>query len=274
MPYPMAAARGHATGAVAGFTDPTSITGCILWLDFSDATTMFTDAGSTQVSADAQAIYQVNDKSPSGFNFTQTAPGARPTYKTGIYNSQSVARFDGGDWLDNTTFDFDPRTRTLFMVLRETTAVNYARALVVKTGVSNLNDYDRSDGFVVVLGDNSYLLGIQGAASGSYQVTQGSTGALPLSLYIERKTTGSGALYLNGGTAVATDNSFTEFDASAGGGIVLGTQWLNGGAAGGVKMIGDWCELVIYDTQLSPADTNSVGNYLATKWGLTWSAVS
>ena len=36
---------------------------CLAWYDFTDLTTMYTDAGSTNVSSDNDAIYRITNKS-------------------------------------------------------------------------------------------------------------------------------------------------------------------------------------------------------------------
>jgi len=65
----------------------------LLWCDFSDASLLFTDAGSTNVSADADAIYQANDKSGNGFNLVQSTLTKRPLYKTSTQNGLSSGLF-------------------------------------------------------------------------------------------------------------------------------------------------------------------------------------
>lgn len=66
----------------AGAWTPASLPGLILWAE-PDATHTYTDAGTTLVSADGQAVYQLNDKSGNGNHLIQATSGNRPTYKTG-----------------------------------------------------------------------------------------------------------------------------------------------------------------------------------------------
>lgn len=80
----------------AGEFSPTDIAGCKLWLDFADADTLFTDAGSTKVTTDGDLIYQVNDKSGNGNHIHQPTAGDRPEYKTGTKNGLNSVYFSGG----------------------------------------------------------------------------------------------------------------------------------------------------------------------------------
>lgn len=74
---------------------PADIGDCLLWYDFSDASTLFTDAGTTPVSSDGDLIYQANDKSGNGYNLAQITKANRPEYKINIQNGLSVVMSDG-----------------------------------------------------------------------------------------------------------------------------------------------------------------------------------
>ena len=80
--------------------DTTSHT-CLAWYDFTDETTMYTDAGSTNVSSDGDAIYRITNKSSAsgGDRYTtyvqQKSSGYRPLYKTGGQGGKSYANFNG-----------------------------------------------------------------------------------------------------------------------------------------------------------------------------------
>lgn len=81
---------------------PTDVAGLLLWLDFSDILTLFTDAAKTdQVDADGDVIGAAEDKSGNGNDATQTVAGSKPLFRTGIFNGSSgalsAARFDGVD---------------------------------------------------------------------------------------------------------------------------------------------------------------------------------
>jgi hypothetical protein len=69
-------------------TSPTGITGCSLWLDASDATSILLNAS---------AVSGWNDKSGNGRHFTQTSGVCQPTYVTSSINSKNIVRFDGSN---------------------------------------------------------------------------------------------------------------------------------------------------------------------------------
>lgn len=77
-----------------------------LWIE-ADATTLFTDLGTTNVTTDGQTVEQWNDKSTSARNLTNVAtPAARPTYKTDLskpsllFNGHHIDSSTGLAWVD------------------------------------------------------------------------------------------------------------------------------------------------------------------------------
>jgi len=76
---------------------PLTATGstCILWLDASDPTTLFSDATGTTPATAGGTVGYWRDKSASGFNATQTTLSYRPTYITSGRNGNSILSFNG-----------------------------------------------------------------------------------------------------------------------------------------------------------------------------------
>lgn len=106
---------------------PANISGLKLWIDFSDADTLFTDAGSTPVSSDGDAIYQANDKSGNGNHVLQATSAYRPSYKVNIKNSLSVSRYDTNKYLEAILTDFVANQPiTTFVVGYENAVINTA----------------------------------------------------------------------------------------------------------------------------------------------------
>lgn len=63
------------------------------WFDTSDVSTLFTDAGVTNVSSDEDRIYQMNDKSGKGNHASQAVLANRPYYKTSVINGLDSAEY-------------------------------------------------------------------------------------------------------------------------------------------------------------------------------------
>ena len=84
--------------------DPTSVEELIFWLDFSDATTMYTthDSYNTNVSSDGDSIGRIKNKAAIattdlGYFAKQATATYQPTYKTGGDNGHSYGLFADGD---------------------------------------------------------------------------------------------------------------------------------------------------------------------------------
>jgi len=82
-----------------GISAPTDIAGCEFWFDFSDADTLFTDAGITKVSNNGDSIAQANDKSGNDNNIKVHPDGTSPLYTTNYKNDLSVAHFTAANSL-------------------------------------------------------------------------------------------------------------------------------------------------------------------------------
>lgn len=78
----------------------------LLWLDASDASTLYTDSGlTTLVAADGDPVGGWKDKSGNTRHATQASGTNKPAYKTAIKNGFSVVRFDGvNDVLSSSAF--------------------------------------------------------------------------------------------------------------------------------------------------------------------------
>lgn len=100
-----AALRSPAVAAAAAAFTPASLSPNI-WLE-ADPTRLYTDAGTTLVSADGQAVQQWNDKSTNARNLSQSTLANRPLYKTGtkpylLFDGSASTILDGTGrvWLD------------------------------------------------------------------------------------------------------------------------------------------------------------------------------
>lgn len=116
-------------------TDPTTITGCKLWLK-----------ADVLVLSDGDPVATWPDSSGLGNDATQATSGNRPTFQTNEINtSLPVVRFDGGDWMQVPSFTIG----SLLVVHKYRTSGNYPD---FKTP---FNDRTPSEGRVFLLNSGS-----------------------------------------------------------------------------------------------------------------------
>jgi len=71
---------------------PANIT-TALWLDATDNSTVFSDAGTTQAVAGTSTVQQWNDKSGNARNLSQPTAGLRPSYTSAGLNGKNILTF-------------------------------------------------------------------------------------------------------------------------------------------------------------------------------------
>lgn len=235
------------SGGGGGGWLPTDLTALAAWYDASDETTLYTDAGSTQVTADDDLVYQENDKSGNNHHKRQTTESLRPKYKTGIQNSLSVCRYDGSDdYLRSIDSLGIAQPNTVFIVAKgDDTAYHFFycssnNQFLRNTGSGGIQAYAGSGiGAVGVSVAQHIMAGVFNDASSSF--------------------------YIDGGVAAATG----DVDTNALGILTTGAD-LNGANNNAC----DICEEVYCDSVLSTADMNLLGNYLGTKWDISWADIT
>lgn len=235
---------------------PTDISGCVLWLDFGDADYLFTDAGSTKVANDGDAIYQANDKSGNNNHATQSNSVYRPSYKTGAQNSLSAgyAAIKNKYYMNHhyplgTATDF-----TVFLHAELTELFNYAGflgwrfsagytmnttvdgALQVGTDIAN-----RINVAAGLSANTNYLFVLKksGSSSGNFSVK-----------------VNNGTPYVNTGKTATSPNSRTM------------QLFATGYAPGNDAMAGYIYEYIVYNSALSDTDRGTVETYLNNKWAI------
>jgi len=232
---------------------PTDITGCAVWIDFSDANTLFTDAGSTKVANNDDLIYQANDKSGNGKNAVMANSSYRPSYKTNAQNGLS-AGYSGTNKLLVHDYPLGIATDfTVFAAAKYTTLGNYYglfggnwsaytfHASSNGTCYAGTNENDRiatSSGFVTVNTSMIITLKKSGTSSGNL------------------------SLYNSGGTAVVNTGKTAPSPSSA---AVAIMSYMNAPAN---NLIGYLYEYIVYDNALSDTDRGNVETYLNNKWSI------
>jgi len=245
-----AAAQQQTTGAFA----PDDIGTLSAWFDASDQATITDTAG---------AVTQWDDKSASGFDVTP--PNASPTTGVTTRNSLNVMDFTGGSM----------RLQTAGQAIAYGALQIFSAFAVVAPASSgvlgiagNHNDGSNKAGpqFLRV---NAW--DVEAVRVRQSVVTDGAGVTISADTWgiaAARMTTTTLETYWNGttdgSTAMSTTNTTPIGTATT---LAIGdvTTFANVGFDGPIA------EVVIFAEDLTDSEMNDVGNYLASKWALTWS---
>ena len=242
------AAGSLSTVFVAPAAPPVS--GYSLWLDGDDASTFTYSSGSV--------VSQWNDKSGNARNFIQPTVANQPN-RNKAQNGKTGLTFQNS-WMYNTGFNWSNSANTVFMVVRYlSSAVNYSSLFA-----SNAS----SAGYATAINfDDRFAIFSTSVAPYPYNLYPTSSNA-DVAVW---KTAGvsSGnvtASFWANGTAASGTQSITGLN--VGTGAVVGASTSGGGDQSPPGAAEEFIfEIVVYPSQLSDTDRNSVESYLKTKWG-------
>ncbi len=235
------------------------------WWDFSDASTLFVDAGTTPVASDGDLIYQANDKSGNGGHGRQTNAAKRPLFKVAIQNGRATARFDGtNDFLAVLTATAIPANTsdyTVFFVSPFVSGKNGWLGTGAPNSNGNRNAFRCGTGIADGILKNYWYAN---DALASPAITPGDW-----HVYTFANSAGTRAMYLDGvALSVTTPGAATPTGSTS-------TPTLGSSSLGtGELWLGDFGEAICCDTPLSTANLNLLGNYLADKWGVPWTDIT
>lgn len=248
--------------AAGGAWSPTDITGCKLWVDFSDANYLFTDAGLTKVSSDGDAIYQASDKSGNSANVTQLTASKRPLYKTGIQNGLSASYYDGDDLLTNASCEVvnTNGSWTAFAVARATDLTSY-RGILTQDNSSSAST--RIAQFLRYVKTTGYLQSITFNTASSPFFASKNAYTTGFSILSAVRTTSTIIAYVNNSAGTSTNTTGTPQSGAA----TLGIGHTNL-ASDQDLMKGYIGEVIIYNSALSDTDRGTVETYLNNKWAI------
>jgi hypothetical protein len=258
--------------AVDGEWSPIDLLSLVSWYDASDPATLFTDAGTTQVSSDGDAVYRWNDKRGNGQYHQQTTLGNRPDYKTNIQNGLSTVEFiqTNSDYLvgDGTlgaAFSGEDKPISIVTVVsadninRFTDLINIGNsgsatqimefAIDSRSGQQKVYFQKRDDSSTLV-------------AASSADTIDGS-----FAIYAVIHSGTSVSIYKNGGAPLVNAAAVNN------GTITTNTSWI-GSRSTAEYYDGDIGEIVICNSALSTSDTNTLCSFLADKWDLSWTNIS
>jgi hypothetical protein len=237
-------ADGEPDGWGAVFS-PDQLAGLDFWYDAAAIT-----------ADDDDPIAQWDDLSGSADHLVQATGADQPLYKTAIRNSLPVVRFDGtSDFMRNSALTARSAQTIFIVAIKRSEPGAGMRGLMDRAAAS------------AAIGTNSTAVATNwvwnaNSAAGFSDTGIPSTSWHIVSIRVVDAT--SMTFRAEGGAATATVN---PDDA-----VTTGTRITTGHSTNFSDV--DVAEIIGYSSALSAADHDSVGEYLATKWGFTWTAVS
>lgn len=237
--------NAHNFPAPGGTWSPADIS-TDLWLDGSDASTLYdATSGGSLVAADG-TIARWEDKSGNARHVTQGTAGSRPLRKTSVQNSLDAVRFTS-DYLEKTSFT--PQARSIFSIQKSTTSSGTQSILRVTASSVVIHRYDTAN-------FRSF------ANAGTLFDAQ--TSASPTSAEIVESVFDTSLLsqWVNGIAGSTDAGSWTNLASSA-------TLEIGGRVVGTEMFAGDIFEFILLSTVVDTTTRQKIEGYLAHKWGTT-----
>lgn len=244
---------------------PADITGLQLWLDASDATTLFQDsAGTTPVAANNDVVGLWRDKSGNSRHYSRTTTANKPLYKTAVQNGLSALSFDGS----NDSLSLGSGLNILrnvggatIAIARGTAVASSRVAFHISTG-SGLNNAR-----LAVWANASFQAGLYASrtdAQVSEFVNSTITGAVVQIAKVDY-TTRAAQNRINGsinGTSATLQNAGSTSDTNSAGSRV-GAQ-----SDGNFFWSGNLFEILVWPRALTNDEGLAITAYLNTKWSV------
>jgi hypothetical protein len=264
----------------------TKISGLQLWLDASDPWSLFdATTGGSAVAADG-AVARWEDKSGNLRHATQSTSGYRPLRKTSVQNGKDAVRFDGSN--DAMTIS---GTQSSFKFLHSTQATVF---WVAKFGnssdpnaqygvMSNGGASGSEIGYLCAFEDRSAASTNNGFISSAIMNSSGDRAWLnrpsnvitpqTYVVYEEQIDAANATASLRSvvrinGVAATSTNTLTNTPSTANATYDMTLGSVVSGGSNSSPMLGDLCEIIIYNSLVSYSDRASIVSYLMTKWGI------
>jgi len=269
-----------ASGSVTPGFVPSAVAGLQLWLDASDASSLFdATSGGSLVAADG-AVARWQDKSGSARHATQATSESQPQRKLGVAGGRDILRFDGvDDFFDSTDFlDLTSgQQMTLFAVVKRA-ATGVTHAIVSKYGKSNASDSLTADGWAFrLLSSNraDFFASTDEGSGSSARLSDSTVSASGFTALTVKAAAGSlsqATIYRNSSTvASSATSSGAETLENTSHAVTVGAlrYTFNAQTFRYLQFFnGDIAEVLIYNAALSDSDRAAVESYLIAKWGV------
>jgi hypothetical protein len=243
---------------------PASLPGLNLWLDASDASTLYdATTGGSLVAANGE-VARWEDKSGQSNHVTQSSSSLRPILKSAQINSLDAIQFDGSnDILTTNATVTGSQSRTVIVVAKRTNNTDIGTvATFGNTGNAggenrwlcrygtSANPHVGGDGRAT---NQNLSAGVQAAWTDAH-----------ISCWSQNSGTRNLTYLLNNSSLSITGNPPAAQSVFSG--LTIGAFVVTTPTQHFLGLIG---ELIVCNQELSPADRETAIDYLATKWGIT-----
>lgn len=232
-----------------------------LWLDGSDASTLYDATSGGSLVAANGAIARWQDKSASAAHVTQSTAGSRPARKTSVQNGLDAVLFDGGDVLRNTVNAVLPDgPKTIVAMLKSANGVGGTvfNSLCATNGTARYVARLLRIGLNYIAGDT-----ISNNATTSYDFSTAFQSAFLVSFTLNSSRNSGfwthGTSQSTSGT-IGVDNTITGFQ--------IGSL-IDGSGTQSQLWNGHIMELAAFASELSTLNRQKAEGILAHKWGTT-----
>jgi len=214
------------------------------------------DAGITVADDDAEVVGRWEDLTANADHVNQTTAANKPILKLNIIYGHPVIRFDGSnDTLIGTYTNGGSMSQpiTVFAVAVLSATADTVKHLIDGTATGHRPILRQSD---------EGAAGLWGIAAATSVV--GGASDTNWNIWTALFNGASSQLWLNGVSELTGDAGTND-----GAGLRVGTN--TSGLAG---WLGDIAELIFFDAELSDADKDEVGHYLADRYGIAYTDIS
>jgi len=250
-------------------TSLTSISGLSVWLDGSDASTLFKDAdGTAQVSANGDQVALWRDKSGNNNHAVAwVGPTSSPTYTASALGGKSALTFNGSQGLSNGTYAWSSSVNIFAVVSANSWSSANGYRFILSSMPATYNAgialtggaYDGWNANEVLAYGNNWPSPASPRVNAPYgTLNNGQAAILDVSL-----SSTVADIALNGSLLTPTYRSIHNEVFPKNGYNVAGKEDRDQAWQGNIA------ELVIFDRVLSDSEANEVGSYLQDKYGIT-----
>ncbi len=238
----------------------------MLWLDGTDANTMFADAGTTLATMGG-TVYRWKDKSLSANDGIMATAGTRPTRATDTgFSGLPTLNFSGSQWfgLDITKLPTGQANSTIFAVFRFIPPVSTTQNNVVFSYGGPINDAGGTHRAITA--GTSGSITMEDGLTTVYQFTSSIVTSCAVLMFQDFTMSG----WINGSAASGSPMDLEKQPGFATTGTGTTAAWVGypqrqGG--GRSQFIGNIHEILVFNRGLGNAERQQIEGYLAWKWG-------